>query len=63
MTFQDMLNAGIDFQSEVIFSHYDYDRDELIYLTENEAKHREIKYMYPLRDSAMMIEVYGPDDD
>lgn len=63
MTFQDMLNACIDFQSEVIFSYYDYDNDELIYLAEDVAKSREIKFMYPLHDSALMIEIYGPDDD
>lgn len=63
MTFQDMLNAMIDFQSEVIFSYYDYDAEELHNLTEEEAEHLEIKYMYPLNNSALMVEVYGPDDD
>ena len=59
MTFNDMLNACIDFQSEVRFSVYDYDKDELITLSPDEAKHREIKYIYPMGHDALMIEVEG----
>ena len=62
MTFQDMLNAMIDFQSEIVFSYYDYDEEELHYLSEDEAKHLEIKYMYPINNSSMMIETCAPDD-
>ena len=58
MTFTDMLDAGIDFQSEVQFSVYDYDKEELIFLTEEEAKHREIKFMFPWDASSLMVEVY-----
>lgn len=58
MTFADMLNAGIDFQSEVLFSVYDYDKEELIYLNLEEAQHREVKYMFPWSASALMVEVY-----
>ena len=57
MTFYDMVESGIIFQSEIHFSVYDYEKDELIVLTEDEAKHREIKYIYPLHDSALAIEV------
>lgn len=57
MTFADMLAACIDFQSEVRFSVYDYDKDELIPLTEEEAKHKEIKYIYPIDSSALMVEI------
>lgn len=61
MTFRDMLCACIDFQSEVRFSVYCYDKDELIALTEDEAKDREIKYIYPLGSDALMIEIEGDD--
>lgn len=61
MTFIDMTDAGIDFQSEIRFSVYDYEKDELVTLNPDEAKHREIKYMYPLGIDAIMIEI-EPED-
>lgn len=63
MTYRDMLDACIDFQSEVRIQYYDYDNDELISLTEEEGKDREIKYIYPAGHDAIVIEVYGPDDE
>lgn len=63
MTYRDMLNACIDFQSEVHIQYYDYDNDELISLTEEEGKDREIKYIYPDGHDAIVIEVYGSDEE
>lgn len=62
MTYADMLSACIDFQSEVRFSRYNYDTDELILLTEEDARHKEIKYMYPIDATALMIEIDSEDD-
>lgn len=63
MTFIDMTDAGIDFQSEIRFSVYDYEKDELVTLNPDEAKYREIKYMYPLGIDAMMIEIEPEDSE
>lgn len=56
MTFQDMLDGGIDFQVQVNFYYYNYDKDERIPMTEKEAKNKEIKYMYCENDE-IVIEV------
>ena len=51
-------NAEI--QSDVLFVWYDYDAEERVTISEEEARGREVKYLY-VDDGILYVEVYGDD--
>jgi hypothetical protein len=48
-------------QSEVRFVWYDYDAEERVTISEEEARGREVKYLY-VDDGILYVEVYGDDE-
>ena len=48
-------------QSEVRFVWYDYDAEERVTISEEEARGREVKYLY-VDDGILSVEVYGDDE-
>lgn len=48
-------------QSEVRFVWYDYDAGERVTISEEEARGREVKYLY-VDDGILYVEVYGDDE-
>lgn len=52
---------NVDVQSEVKFVRYDYDAEERVELSEEEARGREVRYMYVERD-VLFVEVEDDED-
>lgn len=47
MTPRDLQENLVELQGEVIYRYYDYDNDQIIDINYEQAKDKEIKYMYP----------------
>lgn len=56
----DILN-NCEVQSEVRFVRYDYDAEERVTICEEEARGREVKYLY-VDGGILYVEVYGDDE-
>lgn len=55
ITLEDLLNSA-ELQSEAKYYYYDYDKEQRIELTEQEAGQYEIKYIY-VEDGIICFEV------
>ena len=61
MTYHDIIQNCIEIQGNVVFCYYDEEKEERVIITQAEAEHREIKYIYfeheYTEDGAIFIEV------
>lgn len=56
MTYKDLYSDCIEIQCETTFCYYDYEKEERIIITQQEAENKEIKYIYIENDS-LFIEI------
>lgn len=60
MTPFELMIKNVEIQSEAIYCYYDYEKEERIVLTDLEALHKPIKYIY-CEKNTIYIEVESED--
>ena len=56
MTIRDLYQDNVEIQSEIVYCYYDYDSYERKMITQDEAKEKDIRYIY-CENSKIFIEI------